>query len=218
MRGQVPGDWVMTQDAPIVVVGAGGHGKVVLATIEAAGGEVAGVLDDDAALWGTRILGHLVTGPIADASIPAGALVLVAAGANRVRKAIAARLRGPFGTVVHPSAVVHSSVALGAGTVVLAGAIIQPDTTLGGHVIVNTGASADHDCVLGDYVHIAPGVRLAGDVRLDEGVFMGVGSCAIPGARVGRWATIGAGGVVLDSIPPGVTAVGLPARVVGGQR
>jgi sugar O-acyltransferase (sialic acid O-acetyltransferase NeuD family) len=212
MRGQVPGDWVMTQDAPIVVVGAGGHGKVVLATIEAAGGEVAGVLDDDAALWGTRILGHLVTGPIADAGIPAGAVVFVAAGANSVRKAIAARLRGPFGTVV------HSSVALGAGTVVFAGAVIQPDTTLGRHVIVNTGASVDHDSSLGDYVHIAPGVRLAGDVWLDEGVFMGVGSCAIPGARVGRWATIGAGGVVLNSIPPGVTAVGLPARVVGGRR
>ena len=197
-----------------VILGAGGHAKVVIATVEAADGTVVRVLDDDRSLHGTRVLGHTVEGPIADELIQDDAKVVVAIGANRARAAVAARLRCAFGTVVHPSAVVHPSVRLGYGTVVLAGAVLQPSVAIGAHVIVNTCASVDHDCMLGDFVHIAPGCRLAGDVRLEEGAFMGIGGVAIPGTRVGRWATIGAGAVVVTAIGPGVLAVGVPARVV----
>jgi sugar O-acyltransferase (sialic acid O-acetyltransferase NeuD family) len=200
--------------ARFVVIGAGGHAKVVIAAIEAAAATVVRVLDDDPACYGRVILGHIVEGPISDELIPAGALVVLGLGSNRARKAVANRLVSAFGTVVHPSAIVHSSVVLGAGSVVFAGAVIQPGTEIGRHVIVNTCASTDHDCVLGDFVHVAPGVRLAGDVKLEEGAFMGIGSCAVPGARVGAWATVGAGGVVLGQIPSGATAAGVPARVI----
>jgi sugar O-acyltransferase (sialic acid O-acetyltransferase NeuD family) len=208
----------MTAQARFVVAGAGGHAKVLIATIEAAGGDVVRVLDDDPARCGEFVLGHRVEGPISDDLIPAWAHLVLGVGSNRARKDLDRRLHATYGVVVHPSAVVHPSVTLGAGSVVFAGAIIQPGTEIGRHVIVNTAASVDHDCCLGDFVHVAPGVCLAGHVRIEEGAFMGMGSCAIPDARVGAWATVGAGGVVLTKIPAGATAVGVPARVVGSQR
>lgn len=141
-----------------VVVGAGGHAKVVIATLEAANGQVVRVLDDDASRHGTLVLGHRVEGPVVDDLIPGDAQVLVAIGSNRARAAVVARLRhATFGTAVHPSAVVHASVAVEAGSVVFAAAVLQPGARVGRHVIVNTAASVDHDCVLGDFVHVGPG-------------------------------------------------------------
>jgi sugar O-acyltransferase (sialic acid O-acetyltransferase NeuD family) len=196
-----------------VVIGAGGHAKVVIATIEASGGKVVRLLDDTVALQGTRVLGHLVEGPISEEAVGDGARAVIAVGSNRSRSVIASRLNVEYGIAIHPSAVVHESAVIGAGTVVFAGAIVQPDVRIGRHVILNTGASIDHDCVLGDYVHVAPGAHLAGKVHIDEGALMGIGSCAIPGVRVGAWATVGAGGVVLQAVASGATAIGVPARI-----
>jgi len=193
------------------VLGAGGHAKVVIATLRAAGQEVAGVLDDDASRHGTTVLGVPVAGPVERAT---GGEAVVAIGDNAVRKRIAEALPDVrWATAVHPSAVVHPSVTVGAGSVVFAGAVVQPEAHLGRHVIVNTGATIDHDSRLAEYVHIAPGANLAGDVQLDEGVFLGIGARVIPGVRVGAWTTVGAGGVVVGDLPGGVTAVGVPARV-----
>jgi len=200
-------------DRSVHVVGAGGHAKVVVATLRAAGCDVEAAWDDDTRRVGGEVLGVPVRGTV-DA-LPAEARVVVAIGSNARRKAVAERLGGrPFASVVHPSAVVHPSVVIGPGTVVFAGAVVQPDTRLGAHVIVNTGASVDHDSVLEDFVHVAPGVRLAGTVSLREGAFLGIGACAVPGAEVGAWATVGAGGVVVTPIPSGATAIGCPARAI----
>jgi sugar O-acyltransferase (sialic acid O-acetyltransferase NeuD family) len=143
---------------------------------------------------------------------------VLAIGDNRTRQRFADPARCRFATIVHPRAIVDPSVKLGPGTVVFAGAVIQPDTTLGAHVIVNTGASIDHDCWLDDFVHIAPGVRLAGNVSLDTGAFLGIGSVAIPGARVGEWTTVGAGAAVIQDVPADVVAAGVPARVLRSKR
>jgi len=61
-------------------------------------------------------------------------------------------------------------------------------------------------------VHVGPGARLAGNVSVYEGAFLGIGSCVVPGCRIGEWATVGAGGVVVGEIPEGVVAKGIPAR------
>lgn len=204
----------MSDGILVHVVGAGGHAKVVIATLQAAGVEVGGAWDDAVHRVGRTVLGVPVYGPIEAA--PAEASLVVAIGSNAGRKAVAARLRGrTFVSIVHPAAVVHPSATLGPGTVVFAGAVLQPEVRLGAHVIVNTGASVDHDCVLEDFVHVAPGVHLAGNVSLREGAFLGIGSSAVPGCEVGAWATVGAGGVVIKPIPGRATAVGCPARVIG---
>lgn len=196
----------------VLVVGAGGHAKVVIATLRTNGRDVAAVVDDDPAWHGSLLLGARVVGPTSRIAEHTGDAVL-AIGANQIRQRIAAAYPAVrWVTVVHPSAVVHESVRLGAGTVVFAGAVLQPDVEVGDHAIVNTGATVDHDGRVGDFVHVAPGCHLSGGVTLGEGAFLGVGAACLPGVTVGAWTTVGGGGVVVRDLPAGVTAVGVPAR------
>jgi sugar O-acyltransferase (sialic acid O-acetyltransferase NeuD family) len=194
------------------VLGAGGHGKVVIATLQAAGWRVAAAYDDAEERWGGELLGVPIRGPLDAAAASEVDGAVVAVGDNRARRHLAERFDLPWIAVVHPAAVVHPSVELGAGTVVFAGATIQPDTWIGRHSIVNTGASVDHDCRLGDFVHVAPGARLGGGVVVGEGALMGIGSCVVPGVTVGPWATVGAGAAVVRDVAAGATVVGVPAR------
>lgn len=200
---------------PLVVVGAGGHAKVVVATARAAGWQVAAVVDDAQERWGGELLGVAISGPTRRVLDDASAHVVLAIGDNAARRKLASGARCRFASVVHPSAVVDLTVSLGAGSVVFAGAVIQPDTAIGGHAIVNTGASIDHDCVLGEAVHVAPGTRLAGNVTLGDEVFLGIGAVVVPGIAIGARTTVGAGAAVVTDLPPDVVAVGVPARVQG---
>lgn len=199
---------------PVAVIGAGGHAKVVVATLQSLNWPILGCYDNDRAAWGRQVLGVPVRG--GPAELPADTPAVIAIGDNAVRRRLARACVGcRWVTVVHPAAYVHPSVELGPGAVVFAGAVLQPDVRIGAHVIINTGASVDHDCVLGDFVHLAPGVRLSGSVRVGQGSFFGVGSVAIPGVRIGEWATVGAGSVVVGDLPDGVKAMGVPARPMG---
>jgi sugar O-acyltransferase (sialic acid O-acetyltransferase NeuD family) len=195
-----------------IVVGAGGHGKVVVASIIAAGDEVIGILDDDASRHGQSVLGARVLGSVDAALIPGEAVVVLGVGSNRERRAIADRLAARYASVIHPSAIVHSSVNIGAGAVVFAGAVIQPDSVIGAHAIVNTSASIDHDNRIGAFVHIGPGVHLSGTVTVGDGTLVGIGSAVIPGMVIGEWATVGAGSAVVSNIGDRITVAGCPAK------
>lgn len=202
-------------NGPVVVLGAGGHAKVVIGTLQEAGYTVEAVYDDHTDLLGRMVLGVPVKGRLAD--VEPGMQGIVAIGSNRIRQMIVAQLPGvEWMTVIHPKAYVHNSVQIGPGTVVFAGAIIQPDVRLGAHVIVNTGATIDHDCTIDSYAHIAPGVNLAGEVMVGERAFIGIGSTAIPRRRIGARATVGAGSVVIGNISDDSTVAGVPARAIGG--
>lgn len=192
----------------IVVIGAGGHAKVLISTLTARGFSIAAVLDDDDTKWGMDAQGTRVS----RIERERGGRGVIGIGDNAQRRDMARALNLEWQTVVHPSAFVHSSAKLGRGTVVFAGAVVQPDAVIGDHVIVNTGATIDHDCTIGDYAHLAPGVHLSGSVHVDEGAFLGIGSVVIPGVKIGRWSTLGAGAVATRDLADGVTAVGVPAR------
>ena len=197
----------------IVVVGAGGHAKGVIATVRAAGGDVVAAYDDDEGRWGQQILGVPIKGPISDEEI-GSAPAIIAVGDNRARQSLAARLHAQWVSVCHPNTTVHPSVSLGAGTVVFAGAVIQPDATIGAHSILNTAATVDHDCIVGDFVHIGPGVSVCGGVALDEGVLLGVGAKVAPNIEIRPWSTAGAGAVCVVDVPRDTTVVGVPARPI----
>lgn len=204
-----------TRSAPVWVFGAGGHAKVVISSLQTLGVDICGALDENAALDGTSILGVSVRAPFDEGLVRnlGVSRAVVAVGSNAARQRLVGRFDGvDWVTVVHPGAYVAPSARLGAGTVVFAGVVVQPDTAILDHVILNTSCSVDHDCVVGSFTHLAPGVRLAGDVQIGEGVLMGVASSAVPGARVGAWATVGAGAVVVHNVPGGAVVKGVPAR------
>jgi len=200
---------------PIALIGAGGHAKVMISTLQALGQTVGMVFDDDQRKWQTTLLGVGVRGPIAAVAETDYRAAIITVGDNAVRERLSGELKNlEWLTAIHPQAYVDPSAQIAEGSVVFAGAVIQPDVIIGSHVIVNTGATVDHDCVLGDYVHLAPGTCLAGGVHIGRGSFLGTGAVVIPYRRVGDWATIGAGAVVVKDIAHHVTAVGVPARPI----
>ena len=200
----------------VLILGAGGHAKVVADILMAQGTHVQGFLDDDPHLCGEMRLGLPVLGAI-DVYLdyePDG--LIIGIGDNRARRSIAERLsiqaQRLWRNAVHPRATIARSVRLGRGIVVAAGAVINPDSVLGDHAIINTGATVDHDCTIGGFVHVAPGARVAGGVVLGEGAFLGIGSSLIPQISVGEWTTIGAGSVVTSDLAANLIAFGVPAR------
>ncbi|MCK6581119.1 MAG: acetyltransferase [Anaerolineae bacterium] len=199
----------------VVILGAGGHAKVVADILQMRGVEVAGFLDDNPLLWGKKLLGLPVLGAIEAFSDFMPCKFVCGIGSNAVRKEIIRCLGDTaadfWETAVHPRATIARSVNLGCGSVVAAHAVINPDCFIGEHVIVNTGATVDHDCTLSDYVHLAPGAHLAGGVNVAEGTLVGIGSQVIPGCKVGAWSTVGAGATVVADIPDYVVAKGTPA-------
>lgn len=198
-----------------LIIGAGGHGKVIADILQCQGMSVMGFLDDNPAIIGTTVFDLPVLGAIDTWRDFEPDGVIIGIGDNHVRSAVAHRLgqdiTPPWLTAVHPRSTVARSVRVGMGTVVMAGAIINADTVIGQHAIINTAATVDHDCILGNFVHIAPGAHLAGDIHIDEGALLGIGSVVIPGRKIGKGAIIGAGAVVISDVPPGVMAKGLPA-------
>lgn len=179
---------------PIYVLGAGGHGRVVLDILRRAGTPAAGVFDDARSdtLEDTRVLGRL-----ADALTQAGACIPAFGDpALRRRWATAAEQAGlTLVRALHPAATIARSAAVGAGTVVCAGAVVGPGATIGRHAIVNTRAVVDHDCTVGDNAHIAPGAVLCGQVRVGTDALVGAGAVLLPGVAIPAGATVPAGSV-----------------------
>ena len=205
----------MNADRGVLIVGAGGHAKVVADILLCQGTYVLGFLDDDPNTWGKTRLGLPVMGGIDTYASHNPAGLVMGIGDNRVRQQIVGRLdvaSDLWRSAIHPRATIAASVRVGNGVVVAAGAVVSPDTTLGDHAIVNTGATVDHDCIIGDYAHIAPGVHLSGGVRIGAGVLIGVGAGVAPGNTIGDWAIIGVGAAVVRDVPGSVIAKGVPAR------
>ena len=196
----------------LLVVGAGGHAKVVIDAAETAGHTIAGVLGTPGDAL--EVLGHPVIrsaeGVDADGFI-------IAIGDNAMRARYFTRYSATGlapAIVVHPSVIVGADVTLGGGTFIAAGVVINAGARIGDDTILNTSCCVDHDCVIGAHSHLGPQVALCGSVRLGEGVLLGVGSCASPGASVGMWSVVGAGAAIVGDLPDHTVCVGVPARAV----
>jgi UDP-perosamine 4-acetyltransferase len=205
----------------VIIVGAGGHGRVVLDILRAAGEHaVVGFVDANQDLHGSEIagvpvLGNLNLRPKLRAKGVGG--VIVAIGDNRVRQSYAEKLATAglkLVNAVHPSAVISPTAALGVNVVVAAGAIVCTDARIGDSAIINTAAAIDHECEIGEAAHLAPGVRLAGRVWVGGGAFIGIGANVLPCLKIGEHAIVGGGALVRRDVPPGATVVGVPARVI----
>jgi sugar O-acyltransferase (sialic acid O-acetyltransferase NeuD family) len=210
----------------MVLLGGGGHASDALGAIEAHNAElsegsaeritVVGIVAEDPVDMrrfshrGVEALGKIEDLPKLDVSH-----FHAAVGYPKGRIAVAKRALG-FGlepvTVVHPRAWVPPGVHVGAGSLVLAGACVSPGASFGRFTYISHGALIGHDCQVEDFVSVLPGAAVNGDTRLGEGCTIGSNATVIEGKTVGERAIVGAGAVVTADIPPGVTAVGIPAR------
>jgi sugar O-acyltransferase (sialic acid O-acetyltransferase NeuD family) len=207
-----------TAPVPVVIVGAGGHGRELLDILEAlpdqGGYEVLGFVSeprDDVDLLERR--GYRVLGPVGEQRHLAEHFVL-AVGLSATRQAVAAQLSGRPVALAHPAASPAPDVweAAGPGLVMAAGSHIAAGAVVGEHVHLNTNADVGPDAVLGSFVTISPGASVGPGARLDDGVFVGVGAVIGPGVTVGASCVVGAGAVVDEDAPPGVRMLGVPAR------
>ncbi len=203
----------------IVVIGAGGHSRVVADVIRLIGEfTIQGFVDQAANRHGESFAGaHIIGGDNAlDDMLRRGVThAAVALGDNEARMRIGEDLlrRGfTLPALVHPAATVAGDVVMGHGTLLCAGAIINPASRVGRFAIINTAASVDHDCNIGDGVHIAPGAHLGGHVTVGERTLIGLGASIKPGVRIGARVTAGVGAAIVQDVSDGATVIGVPAR------
>jgi len=209
-----------TVKTPVIIIGAGGHARVLISTLKALRREIAGILHPEAAMIGQSIDGIPVLGnddKIQEYAPYSVELVngIGSISSTRKRREIYEKFKKDgysFATVVHPTATVMHDVVLGEGVQVMAGAVIQIGCTVGDNAIVNTGAIVDHDCVVGAHAHVAPGAVLSGNVRLGDGCHIGTGAVVIQGVAIGEGAIVGAGAVVVRDVADGKLVIGNPAR------
>jgi sugar O-acyltransferase (sialic acid O-acetyltransferase NeuD family) len=206
-----------------VILGCGGHGRVVLDILLQAGDvELVGFVDSDPATHGRRVDGLLVLGGQEDLPRLRNELglesAIVAIGNNGVRRALAMEAEGlglSLINAIHPSANLARNVTLGRNIVIAAGALVCAHCQIGDSVILNTGCIVDHESLIGTATHVCPGARLAGRVTVGSNAFVGIGATVIQSIRIGHDAVIGAGAVVIDDVSPMSTVVGVPAREIG---
>ena len=202
---------------PIIIIGGGGHAKVVIEALHQAGHKVVGAVDTDGAKHGKDVLGvKILVDENAVLSLDSSGIELAnGLGPIEPRRAIFKRFRDKafrFATVRHPSAVIADSAIVGEGAQIMAGAVVQPDVTLGENSLVNSRASVDHDCDIGMHAHVAPGATLAGGVRVGDGSLIGAGATVLENVRIGAACMVGAGAAVVGDVADGITVVGVPAR------
>ena len=195
----------------LIIIGAGGHGKVIADNALKNGYTDINFLDDHAtgACMGFPILGTAADIPdFSDGKTD----FIIGVGNNEIRKRIAQAHDVNWVTLIHPSALIAVNVSVGKGTVVMAGAVINVCSTVGEHCIINTGAIVEHDNVIGDYAHISPNVALGGTVRVGDLTHVGIGAVVRNNIQICGMSTIGAGAVVVKDIDHCGTYIGVPIK------
>lgn len=197
----------------LVIIGAGGHARVLIEVFRAMGGfEIVGVVARDApdGLPGVPWLGDetrlegLRRGGVEAA--------FVAVGDNAARARLGTMLAGfALPAAVHPTAFVSPTAMVGDGAVVMARAVLGTQARLGRLAILNTGAIAEHDVVLGEASHAAPGAVLCGAAMLGARALLGAGAAVRPGVRIGTDAVVAVGAAVVKDVPDGARVGGVPA-------
>ena len=208
----------------LVIIGAGGHGRVCSEVAGAAGFRVVGFCDS-AKARGEKINGIAVVADapadIHDQYDSAKTFAFVALGDNTRRMEVMSELKAlglRIPVLVHPTASISPSAEIGEGSVVVAQAAVNANARISAGCILNTACSIDHDNLLEPGVQICPGVHAAGNVSFGERSFVGTGASLVPGVRIGAGAIVAAGAVVTKDVADGVTVSGVPAAPLASSQ
>jgi sugar O-acyltransferase (sialic acid O-acetyltransferase NeuD family) len=205
---------------PIILLGAGGHAKVLIDALRLQSTEILGIVDLDPNKKGLEFMGVPIIGNDTEVmKYPPQKIRLV----NGIGSVCVSSLRRQlfesfnckgyqFESVIHPSAIIANQVTLSEGVQIMAGVVIQAGCQIGVNAIINTGSLVDHDCLIGRHVHIAPGVVISGGVVVDENAHIGTGAVIIQDVRVGSNSLVAAGAVVTRGVSSNLTVAGVPAR------
>lgn len=202
-----------------LVIGAGGHARVVGASLRFLGIEIAAFVDPAFRAQGHAGIKEMIAGApvIGNAEVvqrfsPKQYDAYIALGDNAEREARFAQLRlegYEMPALIHPESSLNYGVRIGEASCVCLGARLSAEVRIGKGAIVNTGAVVDHESDIGAFVHLAPGVTIAGRVRIGEKVFVGIGARVADGLSIGAGAIVGAGSVVLKDVPEGKKVLGV---------
>ena len=200
---------MMKMSKEVVIIGAGGHGKVIADIVEASGDKLIGFLDDK--LSG-KIMGYDILGTSDNYADYPNAFFIIAVGNNEIRKKIADKISGVnLYTACHPKAGIANSASIAQGSVVCANSVVAPEVKIGKHCIVNHGAVVDHECQIGAFTHISPNASVCGQCEVGENCHIGAGVSIKNNVYICDSVTVGVGAAVTKSINESGTYVGVPA-------
>lgn len=219
-QGLSPGRQGSILNHPVIILGAGGHAKVLIDALRLQSIEPLGITDADPGKKGQMLFDVPVMGgdeEIMKYTVETVRLVngvgSVSVNPRRGRLFEQFKSKGYiFASVIHPSAIIAADIILSEGAQIMAGAVIQAGCHIGVNAIINTGSVVDHDCHIGDHAHIAPGATLSGEVRVGKNAHIGTGATVIHGIKIGCNALVAAGAVVIRNVPDSATVLGVPAK------
>ena len=205
---------------PLLVIGAGGHAKVLIDILLGKKENIIGIFDKNDKFIGEDILGIPIIGTDNDITNYSPGRIRLVNGIGSVkstslRKSIYNQFKKKgyiFHSVIHPSAILSEHVLFSEGCQVCAGVIISAGTKIGSNTIINTQAVIEHDCIINEHIHIAPGCVISGGVHIGSGTHVGAGSTIIQNVQVGENVLIAAGAVVVNNIQSSQQVYGIPAK------
>jgi UDP-perosamine 4-acetyltransferase len=207
----------------IVLIGGGGHARVLIDLINACGSyEIAGIVDAQlnhgVSVSGVTVLGNdSVLPELYGKGIKNACIAVGSVKDNNKRKALYEKVKHAgfsIPALVHPSAIISAKSQIREGAQIMAGAIVQTGALICENSIVNTGAIVEHDCAVGNHAHICPGATLSGGCFVGEGAFIGAGATVLQGIKIGNNSIVSAGAVVIRDVPDNTTVIGVPAKQV----
>lgn len=205
------------EDGELIIVGSGGHARIVIDAAEQAGFLVLGIIDINYKNQAENILGYPVLGGFSELKKydTKRTSLGMALGDGQQRAQCfheVERLGFDVKTIIHPTATISKHAHIGKGVLINAGVFVNAGAQIGIDAIVNTAAIVEHEVTIGDHSHVGPGARVAGRVSIGEFTFVGIGATIIEKITIGDRVTIGAGSVVIRNIESNSTVAGVPAK------
>ena len=203
----------------LLILGGGGHATSIIDVLKGSGCQLLGYTDlvDYGNICGVPYLGddHVIEQKFPDANLIIGVTYTDTAKDLSLRYRLIERYRDDFNfpMIVSKTSIVADDVIIEEGLVVMHRAVIGPRVTMGAYALINTSAVIEHDCRIGDHVVVSSGAIIGGGVVIGKKTFVGLAAVIVDGVKIGADCIIGAGAVVTSSVPDGMIALGVPAKI-----
>lgn len=209
----------MTEKKRLVIIGGGGHSKVITNIIKRdyPEYEIIGYIDKQKRELELVYLGDVDNLDNFNFNDIELVLAIGQVDMGKDRKLLVDSLKEKgfkFFTLISKNSIVSRDSIIGEGSVVLDNVVVNVSCKIGRFCILNTSSVVEHDCVIGDFVHLAPGVILSGGVSIEDHCFLGAGSIVKHYTKICSGVILGAGSVVVKDITESGTFVGIPAKKI----